>query len=105
MARSLVIPLRSQGRMARSMASGVARTAALLLCLPAVTAYTLLGAHHGRSLRAGGCFAAETRPQGGNALQGPQGGGPPISARALDQLIEADPEKKKNVLKGLKRGK
>ena len=76
----------------------------LLLCLPAAAAYTLLGAHSGRSLRTVGCFAAEKGPSGGNALEGPQGGGPAISARALDQLIQADPEKKK-AWKGFKRGK
>ena len=80
----------------------------LLLCLPAAAAYTLLGAHPGRSLsaglRAGGCVAAEKGPSGGKALEGPQGGGPAISARALDQLIQADPEKKK-AWKGFKRGK
>ena len=78
--------------------------ALLLVCLPAAAAYTLLGAHPGRSLRAGGCFAAEKGPSGGNALEGPQGGGPAISARSLDQLIQAAPEKKK-AWKGVKRGK
>jgi len=79
---------------------------AIFVCLPATAAYTLLGARPGRSLRAGGCLAAEkgVGVQGGNALEGPQGGGPAISARALDQLIQADPEKKKQ-WKGFKRGK
>lgn len=78
----------------------------LSVWLPAAAAYTLLGAHPGRSLRTGGCFAGEKGVSGGNSLNGPQGGGGPrISARALDQLIQADPEKKKSALKGFKRGK
>ena len=78
----------------------------LAVWLPAAAAYTLLGAHPGRSLRTGGCFAGEKGVSGGNSLNGPQGGGGPrISARALDQLIQADPEKKKSALKGFKRGK
>ena len=37
----------------------------LAVWLPAAAAYTLLGAHPGRSLRTGGCFAGEKGISGG----------------------------------------
>ena len=70
----------------------------MLLLLTQSAAYTLLSTPQPHRLRTGRCVAAE------NAFES-QSGQSRVSARALDQLIKAEPENQKKALKSFKRGK